>query len=45
MKLPAGCSYCDHKSECWPKARKFMYSTGPVWLTTVVKTPQVPEIK
>jgi len=44
MKLPTGCSYCKHLSRCWPTARKFLYSTGPRYLTTVVKTPDVPEV-
>ena len=44
MKLPTGCSYCKHLRRCWPQARKFLYSTGPRYLTTVVKTPDVPEV-
>lgn len=51
MKLPAGCSYCPFKVECWKDAndgnglRKFLYSTGPVWLTTVVELPKVMEVE
>ncbi len=44
MKLAAGCSYCPYKEVCWPEARKFIYSSGPVWLTKVVRTPNVKEI-
>ena len=44
MKLPPGCTYCPYKETCWPDARKFLYSTGPVWLTKVAKLPQVKEI-
>ena len=46
MKLPTGCSYCSFKKECWKDVgiRKFIYSTGPVWLTTVVDPPRVMEV-
>jgi len=42
-KLATACSYCDFKKECFPELRKFIYSTGPVFLTEVVKKPMVPE--
>lgn len=47
MKLPIGCSYCDFKKECWKDVglRKFVYSTGPVYLTTVVDPPRVMEVE
>lgn len=47
LKLPAGCSYCAFKKECWSDVglRKFVYSTGPVWLTHVEKEPEVPEVE
>ena len=45
MKLPAACSYCSHKSECWPGLRSFAYSGGPRHLTRVVVEPNVKEIK
>jgi len=47
MKLPTGCSYCDFKKECWKDVglRKFIYSTGPVYLTTVVDPPRVMEVE
>lgn len=47
LKLPPGCSYCPFKKECWRDVglRKFIYSTGPVWLTHVEKEPEVPEVE
>lgn len=44
MKLPTPCGYCDYKHTCWPDLRTFIYSSGPRYLTTVVKTPEVPEV-
>lgn len=47
--LSSNCSYCQHKHTCWADAnggeglRTFFYSSGPVFLTKVVKTPDVPE--
>lgn len=49
MKLPTTCSYCTYKAHCWRDAndgkglRKFLYSTGPVWLTQVARVPKVVE--
>lgn len=43
MKLSTQCSYCRFKSECYPGLRTFLYSGAPRFLTTVVKTPDVPE--
>lgn len=43
-KLGVGCSYCHSKSRCWPQLRTFLYSTGPRYLTTVVRPPDVPEV-
>jgi hypothetical protein len=45
MRLCAACSYCKHKEECWPGLRTFIYSTGPKFLTKVVREPDVPEVK
>lgn len=42
-KLPVSCSYCPAKSICHPNLRTFLYSTGPRFLTKVVKEPLVPE--
>ncbi len=44
-KLATPCSYCAHKFRCWPGLRTFIYSTGPRYLTTVVREPDVLEIK
>lgn len=43
-KLGTGCSYCAHKHRCHPALRTFLYSTGPRYLSKVVKTPEVPEL-
>lgn len=43
-KLSVGCSYCSFKHDCWSGLRKFLYSTGPVYLTKVVKEPKVIEV-
>jgi hypothetical protein len=43
-KLGTGCSYCPFKHECWPGLRTFIYSTGPTFLTKVVKEPKVVEV-
>lgn len=45
MKIALGCSYCSFKAKCWPNARKFIYSNGPTWLTTVKREPKVFEDK
>lgn len=42
-KLVTGCSYCSHKIRCWPALRAYTYSTGPRYLTKVVREPDVPE--
>jgi CRISPR/Cas system-associated exonuclease Cas4 (RecB family) len=39
MKLPTACSYCEYSRICWPEARKFLYSNGPVFLTKVEREP------
>lgn len=45
-KLGAPCIYdCPKLQECWPDVRKFQYSNGVRYLTKVVKTPRVEEIK
>lgn len=50
MKLCTVCSYCAFKEHCWKGAnggeglRAYAYSTGPVFLTDVVKEPNVPRI-
>lgn len=44
MKLPTVCSYCDFKKRCYPNLRTFLYSNKPVFLTTVKREPNVPEL-
>lgn len=44
------CSYCEHNVHCWKDAndgvglRKFIYSTGPKYLTKVVRQPRAVEV-
>ena len=51
MKIPMECSYCQFKTECYKDSnngkglRKFIYSTGPRWLTKVVREPNTNEQK
>lgn len=44
-KLDTECSYCEFKRVCWPELRTFIYSTGPRFLTKVVREPDVFEVK
>ena len=50
MKLGVKCSYCSFKEPCWSDTndgkglRKFIYSNGPRWLTTVEREPDVYEV-
>lgn len=43
-KLCTQCSYCEYRKDCWPEARTFLYSHGPVHLVHVEKEPRVTEI-
>jgi hypothetical protein len=43
-KLCTNCNYCEYRKECWPEARTFLYSTGPVHLVDVVNEPRAPEL-
>ena len=49
LYLSPGCSYCDHKFNCWRDTnggrglRTFIYSSGPKYFTKVVKEPKVYE--
>jgi hypothetical protein len=45
MKLAILCSYCPFKKKCFPTMRTFIYSSGPKFLSTVVRTPDVPEVE
>lgn len=44
-QLALACSYCAFKQTCFPDMRTFLYSSGPVYLTKVVREPNVQEIK
>jgi hypothetical protein len=44
-KLGVECSYCEFRKKCWPQARTFIYSKGPVYLIDVVREPNVMEVK
>lgn len=44
-RLGTYCSYCSYKWECYPQLREFVYSTGPRYLTNVIREPDVHEIK
>ena len=44
-KLAVGCSYCLYKEKCYPDLRTFLYARGPVFLTKVVKEPNVMEVR
>jgi hypothetical protein len=41
-KLDVGCSYCSRKFDCWDNLKTYYYSSGPRYLTRVVKEPKVP---
>lgn len=43
-KLGVNCGYCDFRKKCYPDARTFLYASGPVTLTKVVREPNVPEL-
>lgn len=45
VKLGTICSYCPFKKKCWPELRTFIYSRGPVYLTQIKNTPNVPEVQ
>lgn len=42
--LSTTCGYCEFRKVCWPEARVFLYSTGPVYLMDVVNEPRVTEL-
>lgn len=43
-KLGTMCAYCQFKNTCWPELRTFVYSSGPVFMTKVVREPNVLEV-
>jgi len=44
IALDAPCSYCEYKEVCHPGLRTFLSSTGPLYLSRVVKEPKMTEI-
>jgi hypothetical protein len=44
-KLGVGCSYCNHKFVCWDNLRVFQYSTGPRYMTRIIREPDVFETR
>jgi len=44
IKLDTKASYNIYKHFCFPQLRTFLYASGPVYLTKVVRTPDVPEV-
>ena len=44
-KLDMTCNYCEFNRICWPEARTFLYSTGPVHLVDVVNEPRAFEVE
>ena len=44
IKLDAKASYNNFKYCCKPHLRTFLYARGPVYLTKVVRVPDVPEV-
>jgi len=43
-KLSTKCGYCGFRKLCYPEARTFLYSSGPVFLVDVEKLPNVMEV-
>jgi hypothetical protein len=44
IKLDTRASYNSYKHFCFPNLRTFLYASGPVYLTKVVRLPDVPEV-
>lgn len=44
VKLDTKASYSPFKYACFPRLRTFLYASGPVYLTTVVRKPDVLEV-
>ncbi len=44
VELGIRASYSPYKHKCFPNLRTFLYSSGPVYLTKVVRVPNVPEV-
>lgn len=43
-KLGTVCGYCAYKQTCWPVLQTYLYSTGPRYLTKVIREPEVERI-
>lgn len=44
IKLDVKASYSAFKHSCFPKLRTFLYSSGPTYLTRVIRKPDVTEL-
>jgi len=44
IELDVRASYSPYKWQCFPRLRCFLYATGPVYLTKVVRKPDVIEV-
>lgn len=44
LKLDTRASYNSFKHSCFPELRTFLYATGPVYLSKVVRKPDVTEV-
>lgn len=44
IKLDVRASYNPYRFFCFPNLRTFLYASGPVYLTKVVRVPDVPEV-
>lgn len=44
ISLDTRASYNSYKHTCFPNLRTFLYASGPVYLTNVVRKPDVPEV-
>lgn len=44
IRLGVTASYNPYKHFCFPRLRTFLYASGPVYLTTVKRMPDVPEV-
>src|SRR5882762_10135120 len=44
ISLDTKASYSPYKHMCFPSLRTFNYKNGPVFLTKVVRVPDVPEL-
>ena len=43
-KLGTACSYCEFRRHCHPGLSAWSYASGPVYLTSVAREPNVPRI-